>query len=126
MKNLMLTFVVLQLISAVAFAKNIKCQDFTATENKLNAESEKLSKNLVQINQQISSMQTEVDKFNKNCQNSSSSSCNPGMHNMMMSQLPILSGQKNKTESDIVNLKTKATLAHENFINCKKAMALRK
>jgi hypothetical protein len=126
MKNLILTIFALQLMSAGVFAKNIKCQDFTNTENKLNVESEKLSKNLIQLNQQLISMQAEVDKYNKNCQNSSSSNCNPGMHNMMMSQLPILTGQKNKTESDIVALKTKATEAHDNFLNCKKAMAVRK
>ena len=128
----MIALIGFQLMSGLAFAKNIKCQDYATTEKKLNLESEKLGKSLIQINQQLTSMKTEVDNYNKNCQSASSTSttssakCNPGKQNMMMSQLPIISGQKNKTESDIVNLKTKASAEHENFINCKKAMAIRK
>jgi hypothetical protein len=116
----------LSLLSVSGVAATIKCNDFAKAEVEMKKEMKSEIENLNKVRKQIDSTKNTINDFNKNCQNASSSKCNPAMYSMMTSQMPLLSGQESNLEAKIVNLKIKSEETHDKWTACKQAMAIRK
>lgn len=126
MKNFTILICLSFVVSLSVKAATVKCADFANSEAKMQKEMKSEIETLNKVRKQIDSTKTAINDYNKNCQSTSSSKCNPAMYSMMTSQMPLLSGQESNLETKIANLKTKSTEAHNNWTACKQAMAIRK
>ena len=126
MEKIIFATILASFISVTVVAATIRCQDFAKSEAKMQKEMKSEIELLNKVRKQIDSTKIAINDYNKNCQNASSTKCNPAMYSMMTSQMPLLSGQESTLQMKIADLKTKSIETHEQWTDCKKATALRK